>query len=123
MFMLSELQLISLTILIIYTIGYFYRKKRSKHIPMMLFAYCSDLALILYIELNRGAIEQTIGFPDGILGFHIIISIGAFLSSTILVILGILLYKGKEKLRPIHKYLAYLFFILRYLNFITSLMI
>nr|MDH4467465.1 hypothetical protein [Bacteriovoracaceae bacterium] len=51
-------QIQSTLIVILMTVGIYYRKNRKKHIPIMVWTMIWDVLLILQIELSRGAIKK-----------------------------------------------------------------
>ena len=119
---------IAIFALIVY--GFINRKIIERHVKIMRIAFFLELLLVLIIEISRGAIEQAMGiheksdgFPDGILGFHIIVSIITLVLFIIIYIIGTKLYKGRKEFKPLHIKLAYSFLLFRSLNLITSFMI
>lgn len=122
--------LVSVLIYILLLYGYAKRKSRDYHVRIMRIVFYSELLLVLAIEISRKAIEQAIGihgkhngFPGGVLGVHIVISIITLLVLISIYFVGNKLYKGKIELKPLHVKLAYTYLVLRTLNLITSFMI
>jgi uncharacterized membrane protein YozB (DUF420 family) len=122
--------LASICIYVLILYGYINRRKLELHVKVMRLAFFLELLLVLIIEISRGAIEQAIGihekrsgFPDGILGFHIIVSIIALLLFIATFFIGSKLYKGNKALKQLHIKFGYSFLLFRTLNLITSFMI
>ena len=54
---------ISTIVLLILAAGILLRRHRRIHIPIMITAFSLDLASVLAIEINRGAIKKAISSP------------------------------------------------------------
>ena len=116
--------LVSLFALLLIAQGLRVRRDRRLHARWMLSAFAVDMALVLYIELSRGAVEQALDPRiSGILQIHIAFSTLAAIGWFCLVILGVLMLRGRRHLRPWHLRIAALFLLARLGNFITSFMI
>jgi uncharacterized membrane protein YozB (DUF420 family) len=107
-------------ILILY--GVSKRNENIKHMKIMLTCFGLDLALVLFIELGKGAVTTAMGFPGGLLGFHIILSVLTITLYIWMIFTGYKLYTGSGD-RNLHKMLAYIFLVLRATNLITSFFI
>lgn len=107
-------------ILIIY--GVTQNKQREKHMKIMKLCFGLDIANVLYIEFGKDAVAQAVGFPDGLLGFHIIVSVMSVILYVVLLVTGSKLNSGTGG-RSIHKQMAYAFLIFRTTNLITSYML
>ncbi len=116
--------LVSFLVLLMIGRGLVLRRERLRHVRWMLSAFLLDTALVLWIELNRSAIEQAFDPAlRGILAIHIGFSAVAALGWLGLVVLGGLLLRGHSGLRAWHLRLAVLFLVARLGNFLTSFLI
>lgn len=113
----------SVVVLILITLGIVNHRKRKLHITLMSMAFLVDLALVLIIELNRGAIAQALSFPKGLLLFHILDSVLVLLLYVALIVLGIKWIQRSTVAAFWHRRLAYVFVVARLTNFVTSLML
>ena len=98
------------------------RRRPRRHIPAMLVAFVGDVVNVLIIELNRGAIEQTVGFfanLDLFELFHVTVSAVCIVCYVIAIVTGCKLLKTGEK-RKAHRINALVFLIMRTASFITS---
>jgi len=117
--------IISTIVLILIAIGLVKRKNVKIHVPVMLAAFVIDVILVLWIELNRAAIEQVaedIQSPQdhGLLLFHVAVSLISIGLYTFLTILGFKILKGRRDLLKLHRNWAAVFLVCRLANFITS---
>jgi uncharacterized membrane protein YozB (DUF420 family) len=101
-------------------IGMFSIKHRKRHRALMLAAFTIDMSLVLFLELTRDATGQALEFPNGMLGFHISMSILTVILYFVLIPMGFKMYKGNLEIKKIFRPLAYIFLLSRTLNFITS---
>lgn len=95
------------------------------HIPLMAAAFATDLALLVYIEFSRHAIEtlgENLQAPthDGLLYFHVAISAVMLVLYIVQIITGIQLFRGTHPRRAAHRVCAILFIVCRLLNYATS---
>lgn len=119
---------ISSFVLVLLAIGLWKRKVVKIHVPAMLTAFVVDVALVLWIELNRGAIEKVVEsaatpMDHSLLLFHVTVSLITIVLYTVLTILGFKILKGQNELIKLHRNLAGLFVICRLTNFVTSFMV
>lgn len=119
-FMLTMQFLVSTGVILLLAYGLYQRHNRKIHIPVMFTAFGIDLALVLYIELTKGAVEQAIDGPTPLLGFHILISLITVLLYIALIILGVQVLQGKQERIVWHRKLAYVFIACRLVNYVTS---
>ncbi|MGE0200144.1 MAG: hypothetical protein AB7P76_04165 [Candidatus Melainabacteria bacterium] len=120
--------IVSTIIVLIIFYGLWKRKDVKAHVPAMLLAFGLDVALVLYIELNKGAIEQfatDVQSPTGheLLLFHISVSLITVVLYIILTVLGFKILKGERALLKLHRNLGGVFLICRLTNYVTSFMI
>jgi hypothetical protein len=97
----------------------------------MVTAFVIDMALVLYIELSRHAIEAAAdavvevvssgGRP--LLAFHVTISTGVIILYIAMFVLGRKLLKGNESIRKTHRNAAVAFCVLRGINYVTSFIV
>ena len=116
---------ISTVVLVLILIGLAQRKNMKVHVPAMLAAFVIDVVLVLWIELNRAAIEtvaEDIQNPQdhGLLLFHVSVSLITLGLYTFLTILGFKILKGRRDLLKLHRNWAAVFLLCRLANFITS---
>ncbi len=111
---------VSSVVLLLLLYGILKRRDRKRHISVMLTAFAIDLGLVLYIELNRGAVEQVVEGVSGLLLFHILVSLTVLLLYVALTVFGIRLMQGKPGALWWHRRLAYVFIVGRLTNYITS---
>ncbi len=114
------LAIISTLVLVLIFFGVKNHRNRKVHIPIMGLAFLTDLGLVLYIELNRGAVEQTIAGVEGLLLFHIIVSVLVLALYIALIVLGLQWVKKVPNVGLWHRRLAYFFVIGRLTNYVTS---
>lgn len=119
---------VSTLVLLIIGLGLVFRHRPRVHIPCMVSAFLLDISLVLFIELNRHAIETVSEgarqpFSNGLLLFHVSMSVVVLLLYGIQAWQGRGLLKGKEALRLRHRYLGCVFVGCRLLNYVTSFFI
>lgn len=119
------LKVVSTIVVILLVMGFINRRQRWVHIPVMASAFVIDIALVLYIEANRGVVGGVARgeYYDALMMVHLPASIAAVLLYIPLITFGILLARNKNRYRPFHKWTAYSFLFFRGVNYITSLMI
>ncbi len=113
-------------------VGLWQRHHPRRHVPIMIASFIVDLANVLVVELNRGAVEKafkTVGRTgDWILQFHILVSVACLACYAVALATGLKLLKSGAatplpRTRGLHKKNAAVFLICRVLNFITSFQI
>lgn len=127
------LHLFSTLVLVLIFVGLMLKKKHKLHAGLMVSAFLIDLGLVLVIELNRGAIEQTIAGVEGLLLFHIIVSVMVLFLYIALMASGLKLLKHYKYPKPdgvdpadfskrlwTHRSLAAVFLVGRLINYVTS---
>jgi len=119
--MFESIHIISILVCILLVVGVLNRRRKTIHIPLMVTAIGIDLAMVLYIELTRGAVKAAEERMGLLMIVHIIISVG------VLVLYGIHVWTGIKKARggssPTHGRIMYATVALRFLNLITSIMV
>ena len=116
---------LSTLIVLLILVGLWKRKVVKVHVPLMLTAFGLDVALVLWIELTRQAIEKfaaSVQTPEqhSLLLFHITVSLITIALYTILTILGFKILKGRTDLLKLHRNLGALFLVCRLTNYVTS---
>jgi len=118
-------QIQSTLIVLLMTVGIFYRKNRKRHIPIMVWCMIWDVLLILQIELSRGAIKKASQVPTN----PIILSIHVSLALLTVIFYGAMIYTGSilksnvrasASIKKRHKWLGITTYSLRLLTYITS---
>jgi hypothetical protein len=113
--------LVSTLVLVILAIGWYWRHRPRRHIPLMLSAFTIDVLLVLAIEINRHAVEKVLSpSVDWFTVFHAAISLLVLLLYTAMTVLGVRIFRGNHTLRPIHGRLALVFVGFRLANYVTS---
>lgn len=123
---MGVLHIISTFSFILLLIGIFKRKTPHIHIPLMLIAFLIDVALVLYIELDRSVIEQVVNKSSLfslIMNIHIVLSVIMLILFGLQIFLGIKLVKGRENYRYWHKYTGWSLLVFRVGNYVTSFLI
>jgi hypothetical protein len=87
----------------------------------MRLAFAIDLALVLYLELTRQAVETALtGGSSWLLPFHVAVSVLAALGWGAQLWLGLRLLKGDQVARVRHIQVGVFFLVMRLANYITS---
>ncbi|MCB9029781.1 MAG: hypothetical protein H6619_01910 [Deltaproteobacteria bacterium] len=78
-------------------LGFLRRHDRAKHVPLMLTAIFTDIALVLYLQITREAIQKAVSFTLEMLQMiHIGFSTVALLLYFPVLFLGFKLLKGHD---------------------------
>lgn len=120
--MLTRLQLLSCFVCFILTVGFFNRRRKRIHIPLMVSALIIDLGMVVYLEVTRAVIESVPGRGvTPLLWFHIALSL------FVLLLYGMQVWTGIRKARGItserHRPMGYTLLVTRYGNLITSILV
>lgn len=111
----------NLGVLIWLAIGVSFKRWHPLHMLWMTFGFAMDTALLLYIELDRGALEQMFGDQMTFwLLVHIIIASVLVFWYPMLIFSGGKVSAGKPK--TFHKRIAINFFVLRLLLWVTAVL-
>jgi hypothetical protein len=73
--------------------GLFFRKRPPAHIPLMLSAFALDLGSVVYLQLQRNAVQTAAGRPTAVLMVHVGFAL------TTLVLYGAMIVTGVRLLR------------------------
>lgn len=117
---MSILHVLSTLVLVLIAIGVMKRKTTRIHLKLMTTAFLLDVGMVLYIEVTRNAVEQTLGGVTPFLMFHIVISIGVLVAYVFQLQLGRRLLKGVVTSRVTHLWVGVVFCALRLTNYVTS---
>ncbi|HXG48335.1 MAG TPA: hypothetical protein VNO52_11975 [Methylomirabilota bacterium] len=123
---MTVLHLVSTLVLLLIAAGVYHRKRTRLHLMLMSAAFTLDVALVLYIELTRHAVEKTVNpahHTGPLLWFHIIVSVGVLIAYVWQIQLGRRLLAGLVASRGLHLRLGVTFCALRLINYVTSFMI
>src|SRR3972149_7428591 len=85
-----ELKIASIFIVLLLFYGFSQRQRPNVHIPVMATAFILDMLLVLYIELNRHAVEQAIGPTVPIMKVHLFFSFGVVILYLVQIVGGVL---------------------------------
>jgi len=118
---MSLLQAISVFVVALLFFGLARRRNPRVHIPVMLTAFAADVALVLYIELSRGAIETAVGPTPTIMKIHIFFSVTTVVLYVVQIVTGARRYRGRGG--KYHKETGIAFIAFRLLNLVTSFLI
>jgi hypothetical protein len=101
--------------------GVFLHKRHSLHMMWMTFGFALDTALLLFIELDRGALEQMFGTSmTAWLAVHIVIATVLVFWYPMMLLSGGKVSAGKPM--GFHKRIAIIFFVLRFLLWVTAVL-
>lgn len=99
------------------------RRRRELHAKVMRGCFVADLLMVLVIEIQRGAVMQTVEqaqtLSKGLLSFHIFVSVSAMVLWVFQLVVGAKLLKGAPLL-PRHRALAVGFLLCRLTNVATA---
>lgn len=115
-------QLQSFLVFTLLTLGVIFRKKRSLHVKFMATALIWDILLILQIELTRSAVgkaSEALQNPM-ILNIHVALALASVLLYGFMLYSGLKMLKNENTIRPRHRTLGYVTYIMRLLTLITS---
>jgi cytochrome c oxidase assembly factor CtaG len=72
---ISPLKIISTIVCILLVVGYANRRRAKIHVPLMLICFLTDLGIVVYIEVMRGAVASAQAKMSPLMVVHIIISV------------------------------------------------
>jgi hypothetical protein len=118
-------QIQSTLIVILMTVGIYYRKNRKLHIPIMTWTMIWDVLLILQIELTRGAIKKASQVPVNpmILNIHVSLALLTVIFYGAMIYTGSILKsdaKSNPAIKKRHRWLGITTYTLRLLTYATS---
>ena len=102
-------------------VGVSLRKKRRVHPPFMITCFVTDLALVLYLEFSRGAVETTVGRMTTELAIHVALATVSLMLYVFLIMTGRKVLKGDDSIKPRHFRLAIAFLFVRTAVLVTAI--
>jgi hypothetical protein len=118
------MHVVSTAILIALGVGLAFRRRNPRvHLRIMTACFVADLALVLWIELSRGAVETVVTQAHPIVWVHALISTGVLLCYLVMLNLGWRMTHGRAALRRTHKRMGITFCVLRLLNYATAFVV
>ncbi len=115
------LKAFSIFVCVLLIIGYFKRRQKKIHIPVMISAFVIDMIIVLIIEFSRGAIKTAQAKMGPLMIVHITISVIVVLLYFGQIVSGI--KKAKGKTCNWHGRMGLTLLIFRLGNLVTSFMI
>lgn len=111
-------------VVVLLLIGVWFRKRRPEvHFALMLGAFCTDLLLVIYIEVMRHAVEKVVSHGRPIIWFHATVSLAVLVCYVFMIRLGRPMLAGHYQTRSLHRAVGIAFLVLRGLNYLTSYMV
>ncbi len=103
--------------------GWFLRRRRSAHVPLVLSGITLDLAIVVFLEVTRGVVETTVQAPlSGTRWVHVASSLIAVLLYFPTLYLGFRMLRAappSAALRTSHRRVATLALVARTIGFAT----
>jgi len=118
---ISGLKWLSIGVYLILVIGYINRRNRRVHIPLMLTAFVVDMAMLLYIEFTRDAIQAAQDRMSTLMFIHVLLSVATLVLYVGQIITGIKKLKGKPS--TWHRIGGQSLMLTRLGNLVTSFMV
>ena len=115
-----SLHLVSLFVLLLVGLGLWHRRMPARHMRFMSVAFALDVALVLYIEGTRHAVETVVTTPRPLVWIHAAISLAVLALYVAQLSLGRRLLAGRPASRQVHIVLGLTFVVMRGLNFATA---
>lgn len=112
----------SIGVCVVLALGVTVHRLVRLHVAMMLSAFAADLALVLYLEIGRGAVERAVAGVSFLRYFHISMAVAS------IVLYGVMIWSGWRLWntgagRDFHKRMALIFGLCRGTVLVTSFMI
>lgn len=133
------LHVISTLVLFALAAGIYFRQRPEIHMKVMTGAFVTDLALVLYIELTRQAVETVVTQVKPFIWFHAAISLTVLVLYVVQLVLGGRLLAARAaslvsggqitdrnhtaQTRHMHRFLGMTFCAFRLANYVTAFMI
>jgi hypothetical protein len=129
------LHLASTLVLFMIAGGLYWRRQPNLHWKFMTAAFLTDLALVLYIELTRHAVETVATQIKPLVWIHAAISTSVLILYVAMIVLGrrllttpatntgVKVDHDPAQTRAMHRNLGMAFCVLRVLNYVTAFMI
>lgn len=120
---LMPLHLISSAVLLLIAIGFRYRRDPAMHVRLMTAAFAVDLALVLYIEGTRQAVETVVTHTAPLVWFHAGVSTLVLALYVAQLTVGRRMLAGRSTSRRLHIALGLTFCVARGLNYATAFIV
>jgi hypothetical protein len=118
------LKLANVAVFALICAGVAVHRRRRLHVRLMLASFGLDLALLVTVELLRGAVDQAVGVVaeqgPWALRIHILFSLAAGVMWLIMIHSGTRVLRGREEHRPRHARGARVFLLARFGNMVTA---
>ena len=116
--------LVSTVVVLLIATGLYFRKRRpERHFKFMISAFVVDLALVLYVEITRQAVETAVSSTSPIVLFHAGVSVAVLLCYVTMLTLGWRVLHGRHALVNTHRNIGWTFCALRSLNYVTAFVV
>lgn len=104
---------------VLLVVGYLFRRNRKIHVPFVLSGITGDIALVLYLEITKSAVESALKFDRSFLQqAHIAASTVALVLYFVVLYLGFRLLRGDLSVRQRHVRIATTALCFRSLGFV-----
>jgi hypothetical protein len=128
------LHAISTVVVVLIAVGLYFRRRPELHVKFMTAAFVTDLALVVWIEATRGAVETVVARPKPLVWFHAGVSVAVLVLYVVQLTLGRRLLYAPAAAGPaaaptgsghraLHRNLGITFCVLRGLNYVTAFML
>lgn len=109
-------------------LGLRFRKRAEIHMSLMIMAFIIDIGLVMYIEWSRHALQELTGAAidpvnHELLIFHAMASLLTIVLYLVQFVTGVILFRGGQVQRILHRTTGILFVICRLLNYVTGFMV
>lgn len=109
----------STAVLALIATGVALRRRRRVHIPIMLSAFVLDVASVLYLQVQRQAVQTAVGKPTALLTVHVSLAILTIVLYLVVIPAGWRLAATGNG-RTLHRRAAMLFLVCRVGTWATS---
>lgn len=121
--LVTVLHAISTAVVVLIVLGVVNRRTPMLHQRLMTTAFLLDLALVLYIETTRHAVERVVGPAGPLVWFHAAVSTAVLGLYVAQLRLGRQLLAGRTASRRVHVALGLTFLLCRGLNYATAFLV
>lgn len=121
--LVTVLHAISTAVVALIVLGVVNRRTPVLHQRLMTTAFVLDLALVLYIETTRHAVERVVGPAGPLVWFHAAVSTAVLGLYVAQLRLGRQLLAGRTASRRVHVALGLTFLLCRGLNYATAFLV
>lgn len=116
---MTAVQAYSTAVLVLIAAGLAFRRRRKIHIPIMVSAFALDLGSVIFLQIQRHAVQKAASEPTTILMVHISFALATIVLYTAMAVTGTRLAR-KGVGRRTHKSLACVFLACRIGTWATS---